>query len=123
MPDPNNPKRIQGDARVYKVGRTTGYTEGEVMALAGVASIEYNPGDVAFFTGQLVIRPTLDNVGPFSMPGDSGSGISNARNELVGLLFAGSAQQTLANPIMDVLSQLATAFPGPTPTSLTVVTV
>jgi len=123
VPDPNNPAKIQGDPRVYKVGRTTGYTEGTVMALGGVTMIEYNKGDFAYFTGQLVIESTRDNVGPFSIPGDSGSGIINARNELVGLLFAGSTNQTLANPIDDVLSQLAAQFPGTTPTTLTVVSV
>lgn len=123
LPDPADPRRVQGDARVYKVGRTTGYTEGVVTALGGVTMIEYNQGDYAFFTGQLVISSTRDNVGPFSSPGDSGSGVVNAHNELVGLLFAGSAMQTLANPIIDVINQLAAAFPGPTPTTLTVVTV
>jgi hypothetical protein len=123
LPDPADPRRVQGDARVYKVGRTTGYTEGIVMALGGVATIEYSQGDYAYFTGQLIIQATRDNLGPFSNSGDSGSGILNARNELVGLLFAGSAKQTLANPITEVLNQLAAAFSGPTPTTLTVVTV
>jgi hypothetical protein len=53
-----------------------------------------------------VIQTTPDNVGPFSSPGDSGSGVLNARSELVGLLFAGSQQQTLVNPITDVLGAL-----------------
>jgi hypothetical protein len=33
QPDPNNPNQVQGDSRVFKVGRTTGYTEGVVTAL------------------------------------------------------------------------------------------
>jgi hypothetical protein len=103
--DPNNPNQILGDSRVFKVGRTTGYTEGVVTALAGTAMIDYD-GRPAFFAGQLVVKATSDNVGPFSDRGDSGSGVLNARNELVGLLFAGSEQQTLVNPIADVLSAL-----------------
>jgi S1-C subfamily serine protease len=103
--DPNDPNQVLGDSRVFKVGRTTGYTEGVVTALAGTAMIDYD-GRLAFFAGQLVVKATPDNVGPFSDRGDSGSGVLNARSELVGLLFAGSEQQTLVNPITDVLSAL-----------------
>jgi hypothetical protein len=67
--------------------------------------IDYD-GRSAFFAGQLVVKATPDNVGPFSDRGDSGSSVLNARNELVGLLFAGSQRQTLVNPITDVLSTL-----------------
>lgn len=103
--DPTNPNQVLGDSRVFKVGRTTGYTEGVVTALAGTAMIDYD-GRSAFFGGQLVVKATPDNVGPFSDRGDSGSGVLDARNELVGLLFAGSQQQTLVNPITEVLSTL-----------------
>ena len=99
---------IQGSARVYKVGRTTGYTEGRVVGLAGTAAIDY-PGGTAFFADQIVVRGTPDNVGPFSDRGDSGSGVLSDRHELVGLLFAGSARQTLVNPIAAVVDQLRNA--------------
>jgi S1-C subfamily serine protease len=104
--DRNDPNKVLGESRVYKVGRTTGYTEGVVIALAATATIGYAGGS-AYFAGQLVVRATTDNVGPFSNPGDSGSAVLNARHELVGLLFAGSQQQTLVNPITDVLTELA----------------
>lgn len=100
---------IQGSARVYKVGRTTGYTEGEVVGLGGTSSITY-PGGVAHFVDQIVVRATADNVGPFSAQGDSGSGVLNERHELVGLLFAGSQYQTLVNPAGEVLRELAGAL-------------
>ncbi len=112
QPDPADPNRVVGDPRVYKVGRTTGYTEGKVTALAGTSSIPY-PGGIAFFINQLVIEATADNVGPFSSPGDSGSGILNAGHQLVGLLFAGTDSHTLANPIDEVLTKLATALGVP----------
>jgi hypothetical protein len=99
---------VQGSARVYKVGRTTGYTEGRVVALAGTAFVPY-PGGEAFFGDQIVVQATDDNVGPFSDRGDSGSGVLNDRHELVGLLFAGSEQQTLVNPIAHVLAKLREA--------------
>lgn len=100
--------RLVGDPRVYKLGRTTGYTEGQVVGLAGTASIDYadDGSKQAFFQDQLVIKPTPENGGYFSDSGDSGSGILNARHELVGLLYAGSKLQTLANPITRVLDAL-----------------
>jgi S1-C subfamily serine protease len=103
--DPSDPNKVLGDSRVFKVGRTTGYSEGIVTALAAITTIPY-PGGTAYFAGQLVVQATSDNVGPFGIAGDSGSGVLNARHELVGLLFAGSQQQTLVNPIADVLAEL-----------------
>ncbi len=67
------------------------------------------PSGSAFFAGQLVIEATADNGGSFSDRGDSGSAILNDQHELVGLLFAGSERQTLANPIADVLKELEEA--------------
>jgi len=97
--------QIVGDARVYKAGRTTGWTEGEVSAIGVQVGVEYNAG-VAQFKNQIAILPSSDNTGPFSSPGDSGSGIWNTENELVGLLFAGSPARTLANPIDIVRSEI-----------------
>lgn len=101
---------IRGSTRVYKVGRTTGYTEGNITGLAGVSTISYddNSNDKdAHFVDQLVIEATDDNVGPFSDRGDSGSGVENDQHELIGLLFAGNDFHTLVNPIADVISELS----------------
>ena len=101
---------IQGSTRVYKVGRTTGYTEGVVTGLAGTSTISYadtNDKD-AHFVDQIVIEATGDNVGPFSDNGDSGSGVENDRHELIGLLFAGNDFHTLVNPVAHVVSELRT---------------
>ena len=100
--------QITESSRVYKVGRTTGGTEGDVVGVAGTGTLTYPPGQ-AFFAGQIVIEGTPDNGGAFSDRGDSGSAILNDRHELVGLLFAGSERQTLANPIDDVLRALDSA--------------
>ncbi|HEV3338881.1 MAG TPA: hypothetical protein VG125_00945 [Pirellulales bacterium] len=67
------------------------------------------PTGQAFFAGQLVIEGTPDNGGLFSDHGDSGSAILSDRHGLVGLLFAGSQRQTLANPIADVIRELQQA--------------
>jgi hypothetical protein len=103
---------LQGSTRVYKVGRTTGYTEGNVTGLAGVSTISYDDSSSdkdAHFVDQIVVEATQDNVGPFSDSGDSGSGVENDRHELAGLLFAGNNFHTLVNPIADVMSELRTA--------------
>ena len=102
--DPNK-GTIVGSPRVHKVGRTTGCTEGIVTDVAALASIRYRTGTV-HFVDQLIISATSDNVGPFSDHGDSGSGILDDNHELVGLLFAGSARQTFANPIDRVMRAL-----------------
>ena len=99
---------IRDSTRVYKVGRTTGYTEGHVTGLAGAGVIEYDGGR-AGFVDQIVIQATEDSVGPFSDRGDSGSGVLSDRHELVGLLFAGNDFHTLANPIAAVISELRSA--------------
>ncbi|MAU97386.1 MAG: hypothetical protein CMP81_16125 [Fulvimarina sp.] len=100
---------VTGLTRVYKAGRTTGWTEGEVTQLAVVTDVRYGAG-LARFRNQLGIAASPDNTGPFSRAGDSGSAIVNARQELVGLLFAGSEMQTLANPIQPVLDALSGAL-------------
>ncbi|MEM9313089.1 MAG: trypsin-like peptidase domain-containing protein [Pseudomonadota bacterium] len=96
---------LEGDDRVYKAGRTTGWTEGNISAIGVASNVQYSAG-VARFRNQIAITPTPDNNGPFSNPGDSGSGIWNTDNELVGLLFAGSTSRTLANPIDLVLPEI-----------------
>lgn len=100
-----NTGQMTGSTRVYKAGRTTGWTEGEVVALNVLTDVEYGAG-VARFQNQIAIKPTVDNSGPFSDSGDSGSGIYNEEHKLVALLFAGSETRTLANPVRKVISAL-----------------
>ncbi|MEL7117340.1 MAG: hypothetical protein AAGP08_17445, partial [Pseudomonadota bacterium] len=107
---------IVGETRVYKAGRTTGWTEGNLTAIAVSSPVGYSKG-TALFRNQLAITPTPDTDGPFSNKGDSGSGIIDTNNNLVGLLFAGSTSRTLANPIDLVMSAL-TAELGKGPLTL-----
>lgn len=95
--------------RVHKAGRTTGWTEGEIVNVAVAIPVGYGGGS-AFFVDQIGIQPTADNNGPFSAAGDSGSGIFNVDHELVGLLFAGSPGRTIANPIDEVMTQITAAL-------------
>ena len=84
---------------VRKSGRTTGLTRDRIIVLETTVTIQY--GDrTARFEGQIV-------TGPMSEPGDSGSLLVADDSLLaVGLLFAGSTQATVHNPIQEVLNGL-----------------
>lgn len=84
---------------VRKSGRTTGLTTGQINVMDATVTVSY--GDkTARFEGQLVS-------GSMSKPGDSGSLLVEAGGlRAVGLLFAGSEQATIFNPIREVLDCL-----------------
>jgi hypothetical protein len=85
--------------RVRKSGRTTGLTSGEVRVLDATVTIDYG-GRSALFEDQIL-------TGPMSEPGDSGSVlVASDSQDAVGLLFAGSQQSTVFNPIGRVLELL-----------------
>lgn len=85
---------------VRKSGRTTGFTTGQINVLDTTVSVSYGAGQTANFDGQFV-------AGPMSQGGDSGSLLVAADEpKAVGLLFAGSNQATIFNPIQDVLDLL-----------------
>jgi hypothetical protein len=90
---------------VMKNGRTTQATQGLIVGIAvNSVSVGYGSG-VAVFNNQLVIRGIGSK--PFSQGGDSGSLIvSVGSRQPVGLLFAGSATHTIANPISSVISAM-----------------
>ncbi len=92
--------------KVQKYGRTTGWTHGEVSELNVTVTVCYE-GFIwctksATFADQIAITP-----GSFSDGGDSGSLIvtDDSNKKPVGLLFAGSSDRTLANPIGYVLNR------------------
>lgn len=96
---------------VQKFGRTTGHTVGRVTGIHATIDVNYRTG-VARFEEQVVI--TGDG---FSAGGDSGSLIVTRGRLLndrrpVGLLFAGSAASTLANPIDLVLDRFGVRIDG-----------
>lgn len=94
---------VQIGTVVKKSGRTTELTEGTVQVLDSTVNVQYGEGKIATFTGQIV-------AGPMSQPGDSGSLVVDLQNRAIGLLFAGSEQSTVFNPIKDVISLLDIAF-------------
>ena len=97
---------------VQKYGRTTGLTKGIVSELSVTVDVRYADG-VARFKEQIAIVPTR---GRFSNAGDSGSLIVTDDDSKypVGLLFAGGARRTVANPIDAVLEQLGVSIDGST---------
>ena len=95
---------VQIGTAVRKSGRTTELTEDEIQVLNATVNVDYGEGRTATFTNQMV-------AGPMSQPGDSGSLVLDSENRSVGLLFAGSDQTTVLNPIKDVISLLDIDIP------------
>jgi hypothetical protein len=94
---------------VKKSGRTSGLTKSKISGLNATISVTYEnecAGGTAFtrvFTGQLVVAKG----GTFLKSGDSGSLMvedADIDPRAVGLLYAGSSQVAIANPINEVLS-------------------
>lgn len=85
---------------VRKSGRSTGFTTGEIVVLDATVDVNYGTGRTARFEDQIVTSP-------MSAPGDSGSLlVAGDSQQAVGLLFAGSDQATIHNPIQTVLDLL-----------------
>lgn len=96
---------IEGQVRaelgmaIKKSGRTTGFTQGEVLQTDVTVNVQYGAGQIATFSDQLL-------AGAMSQGGDSGSAVLDENNRLVGLLFAGSDSSTIINRIENVFSLL-----------------
>lgn len=84
---------------VQKSGRTTGITSSQIKAMNVVIKVMLGPGEEATFYDQIL-------TGPMAQPGDSGSIVVDENIKAVGLLFAGSDQATLINPITNVIKLL-----------------
>jgi FG-GAP-like repeat len=103
---------------VKKSGRTTGLTRSSVSGLNATISVVYDnecAGGTAFtktFTGQIVIANSGNT---FLNSGDSGSLMVEdvvTNPHAVGLLFAGSSTDAIANPIGQVLTFLGATMVG-----------
>ena len=102
---------------VVKSGSATGLTCAPILAINASISIEYqkacNSGTT--FTLVYVNQVDIGGVG-FSAAGDSGSLIvTQDTADPVGLLYGGSDSDTVANPVADVLAQLADPATGEKP--------
>ena len=95
---------------VVKSGRTTGLTCGAISHLSVDFTVSYNTAcdgsGAAFsktFTNQIAVQGSS-----FSDSGDSGALLADQQTaQPVGLVFAGNASETFANPIADVLRALS----------------
>lgn len=96
--------------RVMKAGRTTQITHARCIGVG--ASVRVSYGDfVATFEDQDIFRGDTNN---FSAPGDSGSLIIEESSKApVSLLFAGSTDITIGNPIREVEAALSIDFRFP----------
>jgi hypothetical protein len=101
---PNGFAQAQSGDKVFKVGRTTGLTRGEITQTPVVVGpIPYAPGP-CWFRRAIVIEGLNGTL--FSDHGDSGSAIVRDDGKIVGLLFAGNGEQTYACAIDTILQKL-----------------
>jgi len=77
---------------VQKTGRSTGHTIGRIIAIDATIDVSYSPSMTARFQQQIITTA-------ISQPGDSGSLVLDRKNQIIGLLFAGSEEATVINPI------------------------
>jgi len=94
---PSKTAEVEEGDEVKKFGRTTGLKKGEVRSTDARVRVRYD-GGIKEFTDQIISES-------ISSGGDSGSAVVNEKGELVGLLFAGSSDITVANKISDVLDR------------------
>lgn len=97
--------------RVYKVGRTSGFTEGVIQGVNWNGFVNY-PFGRFFFTGQVVIRNPSQ---PIAFKGDSGSGWVSPDRYAVALSFAGdnAGHHCIATPIDIILRAFKTRIATP----------
>jgi hypothetical protein len=113
-------ERATGGMVVFKVGQSSGRTEGRVVDDNYPSFDIKKDGTTYTFTGQIAIQH-VDPTKAFSVSGDSGSVIINLQNKIVGLLFASGQKVkvknveqpfvTLANHISDVFTELKVRIP------------
>jgi hypothetical protein len=96
---------------VAKSGRSTGLTCSTIMATNVTTSVQYQKGCGSGTTFNETFTNQVDVAGgSFSAPGDSGSLIvTQDTADPVALLFAGSDQDTVGNPVSEVLNFFASA--------------
>ncbi len=84
---------------VYKFGRTTQFTRGQIRGIDVTVRVHYGRRKTANFRNQILTTN-------MSRGGDSGSLLLSGDGYAVGLLFAGSSRVTIHNNIHNVLNAL-----------------
>jgi len=90
--------------KIQKSGRTSEYTEGEIIGIEATINVSYGPQGTAIFRNQII--SDIHSEG-----GDSGSAVLTYENKITGLLFAGGEGMTGINPIDEVLKTLELELP------------
>ena len=108
---------VTDKAHVWKLGRSTSWTDGNVLTIDQQVTTEYVANGrkyYALFHDQISIE---GRHGDFSQPGDSGAMILNDDNDAVALLYAGTETGgsngggiTFANPMIRVMQTLGADF-------------
>ncbi len=89
---------------VVKSGRTTGVTEGRIIAVNADFQVNYGSGKLAKFEDQILTTA-------MSEPGDSGALlVTKDSHKAVGLLFAGTSTVSIFSPIQYVMDALQIDF-------------
>jgi len=94
-----NTGELEVGQAVKKSGRTTGLNQGTIIGLDGIVSVGYGENKVAVFEDQILTTAIAQG-------GDSGSVVLNEKNEVIGLLFAGSDSIAIVNKISNVIDAL-----------------
>jgi|WetSurMetagenome_2_1015567.scaffolds.fasta_scaffold06187_4 hypothetical protein len=101
---PNSTAKVVIGQEVYKIGATTGYTEGIVQNPSTNINVNYRNLGNLFFADSIAI---LGKAGrPFSLAGDSGSFVFTKSHKLIGILFAGDNIYSFVNKISNVENNL-----------------
>jgi hypothetical protein len=104
LPPPSGTAVPSDGDKVFKVGRTTGLTRGQVTDIATVVGpVPYDPGS-CWFRRSITIEG--ENGVQFSDRGDSGSAILlESTGQVIGLLYAGNGRQTYTCPIDSIIQR------------------
>ena len=112
---PNGVAPLTRDERVWKVGRTSGYSEGSVSDLDFTVDVVSGTNPDGSYRYVRFVDQILLDIN--AAPGDSGALIFDSDNHVVGLLFAGGQMHdgsyfVVANKIRNVLSLVNCNIPA-----------
>jgi hypothetical protein len=98
-----------GDEPVFKIGRSSGFTEGIARGIKGIMGpIPYDGVGECWFEDVIEIESVDDE--PFCVDGDSGAVVFDGSGRSVGLLFATNGKQAYCCSIQSVVGELNVSF-------------
>ena len=95
---------------VWKCGCMSYISRARVVAINKTSTVPHAKfGGGITFTGQIELKSLIDGR-DFQIPGDSGAGLFNSANELIGVMHGGTKGGGIATPIATVLDRLNVRF-------------